>query len=605
MTRVDSAQSLCLGSLITNKTTNSTMKTKMNTKNNHKFAVSSISLLSRKSLLANRLQSASAILALVLATTASSLAGSATWKASPATGDWFTATNWTPATVPNGPADTATFASSNRTKPFIAFNAEVNGIMFNPGASAFTIMNLPGTSPTLTISGNGITNNSGIVQNFAFELAGAQIVFLNSATAGSLTAFTTTNMTFGGTSSADNATFTNNGLVTFTNDATADNSTFSNNAVLVFDNNSTAGNGIFTNPGGGFVNFRGTSTAGNGIFTNPGGAVSGAGGGFVVFNSGTAGNATFINNGGAATGAIPGETLFNPGDAGGATLIANGGLNGGGGGLIVFSAAGGVSTGGTARVEVFGNGDLDISQQNTSGLTTGSIEGDGLVFLGANNLTVGTNNLSTTFSGLLQDGGISHSTGGSLTKTGTGTLTLGGANTYTGGTTVSAGTLLVSNRTGSGTGTGAVKVNAGTLGGSGVITGAVTIGTGSGAGATLAPAGGTKKQATLTSQNALTFNADATYNYGFKAKGDRTRTDEVVAMGVTIKAGATFIAKGTVQGALQAGQVLTVISNTSATPISGTFNNLADGAILTVNGNNFQANYKGGDGNDLTLTIVP
>ena len=116
-------------------------------------------------------------------------------------------------------------------------------------------------------------------------------------------------------------------------------------------------------------------------------------------------------------------------------------------------------------------------QQSAPGLTTGSIEGDGLVFLGGVNLTLGTNNLSTTFSGRIQDGGINHRTGGSLAKTGTGTLTLSGANTYTGGTTVSAGTLLVSNKTGSGTGTGAVTVNAGTLGGSGIITGAVTIGT--------------------------------------------------------------------------------------------------------------------------------
>jgi hypothetical protein len=50
---------------------------------------------------------------------------------------------------------------------------------------------------------------------------------------------------------------------------------------------------------------------------------------------------------------------------------------------------------------------------------------------------------------------------------------------------------------------------------------------------------------------------------------------------------------------------LTAISNTSATPIAGTSSNLADGAILTVNGNNFQASYEGGDGNDLTLTVAP
>ncbi len=329
----------------------------------------------------------------------------------------------------------------------------------------------------------------------------------------------------------------------------------------------------------GIVIFMDTSTAGNATFTNGGGTVSGTGGGFTVFQAGsTADNATVISNGATVSDAFKGQNLFE-GDAGNATLIANGGSNGGEGGFIQYRLG---STGGTARVEVFGNGTLDISQHNAPGVTTGSIEGSGLVFLGGVNLTVGTNNLSTTFSGVMQDGGFSGGTGGSLTKTGTGKLTLSRASTYTGVTIVNAGTLLVSNTTGSATGPGAVKVNAGTLGGSGTITGAVTIGTGSGAGAFLAPAGGTRKQATLTSQSALTFNGDATYTYTFKAKGNKSRTDKMVALGVTIKAGATFVSQGTVQGALQAGLVLTVISNTSATPISGTFSNLADGAILAV-----------------------
>jgi hypothetical protein len=58
-------------------------------------------------------------------------------------------------------------------------------------------------------------------------------------------------------------------------------------------------------------------------------------------------------------------------------------------------------------------------------------------------------------------------------------------------------------------------------------------------------------------------------------------------------------------GTLPPGKVFTVISNTAATPIAGTFSNLADGGIVNVNGNDFQANYDGGDGNDLTLTVVP
>jgi hypothetical protein len=66
-------------------------------------------------------------------------------------------------------------------------------------------------------------------------------------------------------------------------------------------------------------------------------------------------------------------------------------------------------------VEVFGDGALDIAAHDTPGITLGSIEGDGQVFLGANNLTIGSNNLSTTFAGLIQDSG-------SVTKTGTATL---------------------------------------------------------------------------------------------------------------------------------------------------------------------------------------
>jgi len=55
------------------------------------------------------------------------------------------------------------------------------------------------------------------------------------------------------------------------------------------------------------------------------------------------------------------------------------------------------SLGGTARCELFGNGTVDLSPHLAPGITTGSVEGDGLIFLGARNLTLGSNNLSTTF----------------------------------------------------------------------------------------------------------------------------------------------------------------------------------------------------------------
>ena len=85
------------------------------------------------------LSSTAAILTLLLSTASSSFAGSATWKATPANTDWNSAVNWIANGPPNGPADTATFATSNIRRPVISQTTDVNGIVFNPGASAFTI----------------------------------------------------------------------------------------------------------------------------------------------------------------------------------------------------------------------------------------------------------------------------------------------------------------------------------------------------------------------------------------------------------------------------------------------------------------------------------
>src|SRR5262249_62299839 len=104
--------------------------------------------------------------------------------------------------------------------------------------------------------------------------------------------------------------------------------------------------------------------------------------------------------------------------------------------------------------------------------------------------------------------------------------------------------------------------------------------------------------------SALTFKADGTYTYTFKKNRNGTRTDQVIANGVTINSGAMIALSGHTRAALKQGRVLTLISNTSANPISGTFSNLPDGGIVAIDGNNLQATYAGGDGNDLTLTVV-
>src|SRR5690348_7390217 len=88
--------------------------------------------------------------------------GSATWSTNPAGSDWNTANNWTPATVPNGPSDVATFATSTSKKISFSQETEIDSIIFSPGASVFTVSNAP--FHPVTISGAGIINNSGQLQ---------------------------------------------------------------------------------------------------------------------------------------------------------------------------------------------------------------------------------------------------------------------------------------------------------------------------------------------------------------------------------------------------------------------------------------------------------
>jgi autotransporter-associated beta strand protein len=542
-------------------------------------------------------------------------AGSATWNLNPTSGDWNTAANWTPPTVPNGPADTATFDLSNTTAVSLSADTEVDSVRFDPGASAFTVT-VP-VSLTLSISGNGLTNNSATMQNFvtAADATGlGTIQFSQNASAGSLTVITNNGLTsFTGTASAGAGTFVNNGEVSgtpviaqteFSDDSSAGSGTFINNGGAFFFgdggqtdffDSATADDGTFIVNGGtadgafgGLIQFFGNSTAGSGTFTVNGPSASGAFGGIVYFyDTASAGEGTFTLNDGASL--I--FTAASASTAANATLIANGGPSGGG--TIVFTGA---STGGTARVQVFESGELDISFHDQPGVTIGSLEGDGQVLLGSHQLKVGTNNLSTTFSGVIQDRG-------SLSKLGTGALTLSGNNTYGSGTMISAGVLKVNNETGSGTGTGVVNVNAGTLGGKGTVAGAVTVGTGSGAGAFLEPSIGVLKTTSLSVQSALTLKADSTYTYKLNTR--RAKADKVIANGVTIESGAQFNFVAAGNKTLTLGKKFVAISNTAATPISGTFANLPDGSTFTVGPNSFQVSYSGGDGNDLTLTVVP
>jgi hypothetical protein len=600
---------------------------------------------------------------LLLSMQCGTFADDASWISLGST-DWNTNGNWLTDPAGGGypgttAGNTATFRDLSTVTSLFVSATPANSIaaitFTNAETHSFTITVNP--TRTLTISGTGITNNSVTTQNFVTTVDGSgnfgTINFTNSATAGSMTAFTNNggtvfgagggNTQFFDTSTAGSGTFTNNG-VTFsgagggvtaffgtdaTHFPTAGSATITNNGGAVsggfggetdFFTTSTAGSATITNTGsafsgagGGVTNFFDFSTAGSATITNNGGTGSGAAGGGVTqfFALGatlfsTAGSATITNNGGTASGAGAGQTRFLfTSTAGSATLIANGGVSGADGGSIRFFQD---STGGTASVDVRNNGTgtagfLDISA-HTGGVTIGSLEGSGNVFLGANNLTVGSNNLSKTFSGVIQDGGGNGGTGGSLTKTGTGAFTLTGANTYTGGTTVTAGSLFVNNTGGlSGTGTGAVTVNGGTLGGgngtaiASTISGAVTVNSG----ATLAPGPTGDGSTGILRTGDLTLAPGSFFSVDLEGNVAGTDYDQVFVFGAVSILNAN-LALNLVSG-LSVGDNLFIVESTGA--VTGTFFNLPDGTTFTQDGVTFTIDYypSGALGGNVELTV--
>jgi autotransporter-associated beta strand protein len=535
--------------------------------------------------------------------------------------NWNIDDNWSPNTgyPGTGVGDTAMFTNVVNVQTSLSVTATpanpLAGIEFGVGVPSFTITVNPGVTLTIGVVGStGITNNSVNTQHFVTAVDGAgnhgTIQFTNSATAGSNTSFTNNSATVSGfaggstrffnTSTADHATITNNGgtvsgasgsFTQFNNTSTADHATITNNGATV------SGAGV------GLTQFNNTSTADHATITNNGGTAIDAVGGGTQFNGtdamnfSTAGSATITNNGGTVAGAVGGRTQFlGTSIAGSATLIANGGV--GGGGFIQFFND---SLGGTASVDVRNNGtgpagNLDISFHNAPGVTIGSLEGSGNVFLGANNLTVGSNNFSRTFSGVIQDGGGGGGGGGSLTKTGTGTFTLSGANTYTGATTVNGGALFVNGSTSS---SSAVTVNnsATTLGGNGTIGGSVLVGSG----ANLAPGATGDGSTGILHTGALTLASGSTFSVDLEGPVAGTDYDQVFVFGAVSILNAN-LALNLVSG-LSVGDNLFIVESTGA--VTGTFTGLPDGMTFTQDGVTFTIDYypSGALGGFVELTV--
>src|SRR5262249_10092576 len=169
-----------------------------------------------------------------------------------------------------------------------AAETELDGIVFAPGANAFTIT--PVHDNTVAFMGFGIENNSGVTQNFVtttLVFVGYGLSFHNQATAGTQTVFTVANYgsAFGSIGFYDQASAA---FATFIIDGTEffeDGSPY-----IAFLQNSTAANGTFINIGaagddtqGGGTGFFDNSTAANGNITNKADTAPGGFSGGVTF----------------------------------------------------------------------------------------------------------------------------------------------------------------------------------------------------------------------------------------------------------------------------------------------------------------------------------
>ena len=203
-------------------------------------------------------------------------------------------------------------------------------------------------------------------------------------------------------------------------------------------------------------------------------------------------------------------------------------------------------------------------------------------------ISIGALNTNTYFSGTFANYLL-------VEKVGTGTLMFGGNHTYGGTTTVKKGKFLLSNNPSSGTFPSPVIVEEGAFGGTGKGTGSATIGIGNGPGAVFEPGNDAVGSLTI---GALTLKADATYkaelNLG-TAVGDKVTTTGVSLLNSPI------LSVSSIAGTLPSGTAYTLIDNTGTLPIAGTFKDLPEMSLVSTGGYDFRITYKGGTGNDVQL----
>lgn len=256
--------------------------------------------------------------------------------------------------------------------------------------------------------------------------------------------------------------------------------------------------------------------------------------------------------------------------------------------------------------------DLNSSLNASLGSTSGTITLTGAVFLtGSTAITYGGTN-SLVFTGPINLGNFtltltdllatntesissSISGNGGIITAGPGILTLSGTDSFSGSVSVNAGTLIV---TGTLSGGGTITVAAGgLLEGTGTISGPVSVSGG------LTP--GTSTPGAISVGN-LSFGSGGNFTSELLGTtvGGSSGYNQVVVNGTVNLTGANLLL-ASISSTLAVGNSFTILSNGGTGSITGTFNGLPQGAVITTNLQSFQISYTGGtNGKSVTLTVI-
>jgi len=422
----------------------------------------------------------------------------------------------------------------------------------------------------------------------------------------------------------DNVTFDD----TSTNNAVAVTGTVEPGLITVNNNATTytlGGTGVIAGPGSLVKNGAGTLSVGNagtntfsgGVTINAGAANmntnSAFGTGGVTLNGGTLNvnpasgtNINFGNNinvtasstwningsgtsywGGSLSGSAPltlnSANVFTPGStwAGYNSTITIAGTIRFNQGATIGSSGATFSLASSANIYNESTTDSTINMGALTGAAGSFLSGSSKTGTNVDTYVIGALNTSTTFGGIIQDGG--HTV--ALTKVGTGTLTLTGAETYGGSTIVEGGTLVIGGSIASGSGT-TVEVNSGANLALSNNTSTITADT------IQVDSGGTLS-GNGTLAGSLTNNGTVTASQGgtFSITGDVANSGTLTVTNSTVlSASGVFVNTGTLDlrqagvtslpGLVNSGNVLTGVSLSN---LSATFDGNPHAATVTTN----------------------